>query len=225
MIVAVSVVRDEADIIERTVRHLFNEGVDRLVVADNRSVDGTRDILVELAREYPMTVLDDPEPGFYQSSKMTALAELAGGLGATWVVPFDADEMWMALEGPLAATLDQSPWDVELAVTFEVRPDGAVAAEPKRLHKVAVRYVDGMRIHDGNHEADHPGRRHLGSLMIHEYQWRSLEQVRRKVRQGTAALITAGLPESSGAHWRTLAALDDDELAAWWAAYTGVVAA
>ena len=40
----VSMVRDEADVIEGTLRHMADE-VDELIVADNGSVDGTTDIL------------------------------------------------------------------------------------------------------------------------------------------------------------------------------------
>ena len=43
--------------------HLLAQGVDKIVVADNRSVDGTREILESL----PVTVIDDPEVGYYQS--------------------------------------------------------------------------------------------------------------------------------------------------------------
>src|SRR4051812_46619587 len=88
-------VKDEADVIEGTIRHMADE-VDQLLVADNGSTDGTRDILVKLALELQFTVVDDPDPGYEQSRKMSALAELAASHGATWIVPFDADELWLA---------------------------------------------------------------------------------------------------------------------------------
>ena len=53
---AVTMVRDEADIIETTVRHMLTQ-VDVVIVADNRSVDGTREIVEQL----PVHLLDDPE--------------------------------------------------------------------------------------------------------------------------------------------------------------------
>jgi glycosyltransferase involved in cell wall biosynthesis len=85
-------VRDEADIIEGTLRHMADE-VDHLIVADNLSSDGTRDILDTLAKDLPLTVVDDPDPGYTQSAKMSALAERAAvEQRASWIVPFDAED-------------------------------------------------------------------------------------------------------------------------------------
>ena len=50
---AVTMVRDEADIIETTVRHMLTQ-VDVVIVADNRSVDGTREILDSLPGALPL---------------------------------------------------------------------------------------------------------------------------------------------------------------------------
>jgi hypothetical protein len=72
-VVGVSMVRDEADIIEATVRHML-ANVDHVLVADNGSVDETRGILRALAAEHPgrLVVVDDDEPAYMQSDKMTA---------------------------------------------------------------------------------------------------------------------------------------------------------
>lgn len=93
---AVLLVKDEADIIEATVRHLA-EHVDWILVADNMSSDGTYEILRELA--LPMTVGRDEELGYYQAEKTTRLAQEALALGHRWVIPCDADEIWYAPEG------------------------------------------------------------------------------------------------------------------------------
>jgi glycosyltransferase involved in cell wall biosynthesis len=82
-------VRDEADIIEATIRHLFWH-VDEVIVADNRSVDGTREILEGL----PVDLRDDPEVGFWQPRKTTAMAMEALERGHEWVLPCDTDEIW-----------------------------------------------------------------------------------------------------------------------------------
>lgn len=85
--------KDEQDIIETTIRHLATQ-VDEILVADNLSSDGTRDILDDLARELPMVVVDDPDPAYYQSAKMTALAMRALDRGHAWGLFVDADEAW-----------------------------------------------------------------------------------------------------------------------------------
>src|ERR1035438_2201973 len=96
----IAMVKDECDVIEGTIRHLADEGMAGIVIADNGSTDGTREILDELAHDEslpcPLHVFDDPEIGYYQSRKVSALAEVAGGFGADWIVPFDADERWIA---------------------------------------------------------------------------------------------------------------------------------
>jgi glycosyltransferase involved in cell wall biosynthesis len=92
MVVAVARVKDEADIVEATVRRMLRQ-VDHVIVADNASTDGTRDILERL----PVELIDDPEVGYYQSAAMTGLALRAAAQGAEWVVPFDADEVWLPM--------------------------------------------------------------------------------------------------------------------------------
>ena len=47
-------------------------------------------------------------------------------------------------------------------------------------------------------------------------QYRSLDQMARKVRQGKAALEAASMHAMHGTHWRELGALDDPELLARW---------
>lgn len=104
MIVGVAVVKDEADIIEPTIRHMATQ-VDGIIVADNRSTDGTRQILDRLAGELPVTVVDDPEVGYYQSRKTTDMLHLARAAGAEWCVPFDADEIAYSPFGRIADVL------------------------------------------------------------------------------------------------------------------------
>src|SRR5258706_10050034 len=93
-------VKDESDVIADTVAHLLSQ-VDEVIVADNLSTDGTRDLLETM----PVTVIDDREVGYYQSAKMTKLARLALSHGHEWVVPCDADEVWYSLFGRLADVL------------------------------------------------------------------------------------------------------------------------
>lgn len=93
---AVLLVKDEADVIEPVLRHL-REQVDYVLVSDNGSTDGTKDILRDFCFEAPLAwldVYDDEDPAYYQSRKTTSLAMRALERGHTWVVPCDADEVW-----------------------------------------------------------------------------------------------------------------------------------
>lgn len=226
-VAAVTMVRDESDIIAATVIQMASQ-VDRIIVADNMSTDGTRDILEGLARQLPLTIVDDPVPAYLQSDKMSRLAAQAGAEGADWVVPFDADEWWMCSFGRIADVLEGRCDEVTIgetdglvgAVLFDHVPTGADGSNhdptrrmgwrrttPLPLPKVACRYRQGLRIGQGNHTAVYDGIGATltpGVLQVRHFPYRSDEQFVRKVRNGAAAYAAAGdsLPADAGAHWR-----------------------
>jgi hypothetical protein len=214
MVWAVSMVKDERDIVAAAVGHMATQ-VDRVIVADNGSTDGTRDILDGLDCD----VLDDPEPGYYQSRKMSNLARLAMDEGAEWVVPFDADEIWTSPFGTVGDAL-RAIGDDWLAAAAElhdhvptgVDPDVADPVErirwrrrkPIGLPKVAARARDGLVIEQGNHGVNYGFRPAYmpGQLRVCHFPYRSAEQFVRKARNGSAAYKATDLPEDAGSHWR-----------------------
>lgn len=226
MIVAVSMMRDEADIAGQVVSHLYNEGVDLVIVADNLSTDGTGD----LARDAGADVVEDPNPAYLQADKMTALAHMAIDAGAEWVLPFDADEVWYSPSRTIAHALADTAADVIVARGWDhiatlgdlpyANPFEAITHRRsivQRLPKVAFRAHPSARLTQGNHDVTHPGPRTHSTLAYRHFQYRSVEQMIRKARQGTAAYQATNLPESEGAHWRQLAAMDDISIAGEWA--------
>jgi cellulose synthase/poly-beta-1,6-N-acetylglucosamine synthase-like glycosyltransferase len=70
-------VKDEADVIEATIEHLFAQDIDALIVADNGSTDGTLELLNTLSQRLSIVLHSDPEVGYYQARKMTRLAQEA----------------------------------------------------------------------------------------------------------------------------------------------------
>lgn len=229
MIAAVTMVRDEADIIGPVVAHLLAEGVDHVIAADNLSVDETPDILRSFGPA--VTVVDDHEPGYYQADKMTDLAQRAGRIGAEWVVPFDADEWWYSTTGLLAHTLRAADdADVLIAATYHhiPHPDDPVDTDPVRrmvhrmadakpMSKVAFRFRPDATLHMGNHDVDWPGaRRKTGVIEIREFQYRTFEQMARKVRNGKAAYDASDLHPTYGTHWRRMGAMTDEQLRVEW---------
>ena len=215
-------VRDEDDIVGATVAHMCGQ-VDAVIVADNLSSDGTRAILDAL----PVTVVDDLEPGYYQSQKMTALALRARlEFGAEWVVPFDADEWWFSLQGRIADVLDglAPSWAIATAELYDHVPTAADPAEgspverigwrrttPAPLPKVACRTGADLVIHQGNHGAgyDAPAPVIGGLLQVRHFPYRSAEQFVRKARNGAAAYAATDLDEDTGRHWREYGRLAD----------------
>ena len=223
-------VRDELDIIEPVVRNMVAQGCDLLIVADNLSTDGTRDLLCALADELPVSVVDDREVAYYQSIKMTRLAHEAGRAGADWVVPFDADEVFYAPDGrSMAEVLRSAAADVVTASGFDhvvtpyddpldPNPVSRVCYRrtfPQKFPKVAFRYSPRVALHMGNHDVDGWGSRQ-GGLEYRHFQYRSLAQMTRKLRAGKAAYDASDIHPGHGTHWREGGALSDGELAAKW---------
>ena len=92
-IIAITMVKNEADVIESFVRHTLSFA-DELLVADHQSTDGTRRILTQLQDEgLPVFVRTEYRAAYLQAEVMTALLrEAAEARGADLVVPLDADE-------------------------------------------------------------------------------------------------------------------------------------
>lgn len=225
---AVTVVRNEADIIGQVVEHLIRQGVEAIIVADNRSDDGTRQALERAAVDAPIYVCSDPIDAFYQDVKMTVLAEIARDLGAEWVVPFDADELWFARGETLSEHLRRSDDDVVTAKIHNVFPswDDPPANDPlvrlrhmdrkpHYLEKVAFRPRSLFYLGMGNHRVDVRGTVGNGLFVAH-FPWRDREQVRRKVLQGTRGLEKANLTSETSVHWRRVAAWSEAELIDGW---------
>jgi hypothetical protein len=234
-VAAVMMVRDEVDIIDATVAHLMNN-VDVLYVADNRSVDGTRELLGDMAALHHgrIVVTDDQEVGYWQSAKTTALARRAHADGHAWVVPCDADELWLAYDGrPVREYLAGVPFDVQVVLadllyhvptgldnpeeSNPVRRIGWRQPEPAGLPKVACRLRSSLTIMPGNHDAVYKATSRVNrqrGLLIRHYTWRSEDQYVRKIRNGLEAYQATDLPSAIGEHWRMWEGHSDDDIRA-----------
>lgn len=228
-------VKDEADIIDSTIGHLTDE-VDHIIVADNLSSDGTREILAQWAHDAPgfITVQDDTVVAYMQSDKTTALAMQAYALGHTWVLPVDADECWIADDGRrIRDWLNGISPDVRVVRALlynhiptalddedETNPFRRIGWRqtdhaPAKFGKVAVRCGPNVVIEMGNHGAYMPGRKtEGGGLTVRHYSWRSAAQYVRKIQNGATAYAASGLAEGFGGHWRMFGDDPDPEAVA-----------
>lgn len=222
---AVGMMRDEADVARHVIEHLDAEAVSGIIVADNRSTDGTLGELQAAKRDAncPVVILEDPDVGYYQSRKMTSLAAQAASMGADWIIPFDADEIWVAPDR-LGIFIADSPADI---VTAEILNHFATALDgtdpvPFRamtyrhrdaapLVKVAFRWHDSVVVHQGNHGVTYSDHTPIvaNGLQVRHFPYRSREQFARKARNGAEAYKATDLPESEGAHWRQYGELLD----------------
>ena len=129
---AVAMVRNEADIIESFVRHNL-QYLDRLVVVDHNSDDGTAEILLQLQREnLPLTVERETILAFNQAHRLTQDARnLAVAEKPDWIFCLDADEFIRtpsraALESVLDGTPGDAvviPWQTYLPSEDELRAE------------------------------------------------------------------------------------------------------
>lgn len=235
--IGVSMFRDEADVAEGTIRHLADE-VDELIVADNGSRDGTREILDQLSRELPLTVVDDPVIAYHQAQKMTRLAQAAAQRceerrqEPPWIIPFDADELWFNRGDRIRDVLADASGNVIRVPLFNHFPSSVDPSEgdpferiiwrqehPGALPKVAFRWHPKAKIHQGNHGVTHPeptpasictvdGR---STMELRHFPHRNEEQFVRKALNGAEAYAQTDLPWHIGQHWREYAIIHERE--------------
>lgn len=221
-VAALVLVKDEEDIIEDVVCHLAYH-VDEIIVRDNMSTDGTLEKLQVLKESFTdmLDVATDEEIGYWQSRKMTQLAQYALSKGHTWVVPCDADECWYVgadIERRIADYLAGLAPDVHIvrASLYNHIPTsrdderlqpfkriGWRKRERAPLHKVACRLHPSLVIEAGNHAARYAGAALASDgLVVRHFSWRTPEQYVRKIVNGLAAYAATDLPDSLGIHWR-----------------------
>jgi hypothetical protein len=195
----VVVARNEEVRLPGSIRHLIDQGVDHVVVADNGSTDHTADLVAEMADELPVTLLQDREPGYYHARKVSRMARAATRRGASWIVPFDADELWYGAGERLSDVLRAGRGDIYPAPMFDHRPsfdlpdtndpyveiiDRTVLPGP---NKVAMRAHLLTAVHQGNHWLNDPGVVQRGALEIRHFPYLGLEHLRRKVEYTVSA--------------------------------------
>ena len=230
---AVSMMKNEDDIATHSVRHMLDQGVDGIIVVDNRSDDRTRWALESLRTEDTRVhVGSDLEPAFHQGMKVSRLARLAWEAGADWVVPFDADELWFADDMTVADRLrllrgDRAWCDYRNAYPLarhgelDLDSDRPVQVDrhARAWMRIAFRAQRSVFVGEGNHDLRTFGPTPVKCLHMLHLSYRSLEQYSRKADQGVAALQAAGKGESIATHWRGWAALSPAERDARWRSY------
>lgn len=231
-LVSISWVRNEADIIEAFIRHNAPL-VERMVVIDNGSTDGTIDILRSLARErFSLDIRQDPVPCHAQAAALTNLMhELAKTARPDLILPLDADE-FLATHGGrdignILSMLPQSrvtllPW----RTYAPLQSDDQTEANPvRRIHhrrsKEQPQYYKVLiphPFHDaryaltaGNHwiraaSGTQPPHTASGDLFLAHFPVRSAPQILRKVTEGLQRLrANPKRQPNEGFHWEEMA--------------------
>ena len=226
MITVIGMIKNAADIIETYIR--ANALVaDNFVLLNNMCTDRTIDILNSLIREgYQIEIIDDNEPAYNQSVKMTKLAKYAvEKYNSDIVIPIDDDEI---LVGPsnieLNKVLSMLPDDVVYQATWRVyvptEDDDNDICVPKRQkvcfsskHKTLGKAIipgkicklPGFMIAQGNHFVIADGEIKiidLPELRMAHYPCRSEEQLKSKALVGWTNYLVTKRKDIWGLQWK-----------------------
>src|SRR4026207_1119563 len=103
-------VRDEVDIVDAQIAFHLAAGVDLVIATDNRSEDGTTEVLEKYARSGDVHLIREPGEDLRQNEWVTRMARLAATeYGADWVINSDADEFWWPRGASLSDVLAAVP--------------------------------------------------------------------------------------------------------------------
>ena len=223
-------IRDEEDVLRANLDFHLSQGVDFFIVTDNRSVDGSKDILMEYQKRGLLHYMYESEDNYNQHKWVTRMARMAAvEYRADWVINNDADEFWWpsvhaslkeAIESvdrthtvieanrvnfvPLEKTFERTKFYEEM-IYREVRsfnPLG-VPLPPKQAHKASDRIV----VHQGNHCVEGLEKKVIKHDLIEIFHFpiRSEMQLLNKIAKGGAAYERNNeLPQEVGNTWRKL---------------------
>lgn len=240
-LIAISVVKNEADVVEAFVRHT-GSFADHHLILDNGSTDGTREMLTALIGEgLPLTVVDDPTPGHWQKERTTRLMHrVASELEPDWILPIDADEF---LVTPVAASIHdlleghcspvRIPWQTYVPTPSDdqeesnpvIRIRHRLAREGRPTNKIVVPgpLAAAGSLHQGNHdialqgEAEPLNRPLLGEACLAHFPARSVVQLAKKIAIGEIQYLARGNQHDWGFHYHEpfeMLVRDWDEFAA-----------
>jgi len=233
-IIATLLVRNEAELVADCFEHHLRQGVDAFIVTDHSSADGLADIL----HDYRDVIVDfqyESDCRYLQDQWVTRMARRAVDFRPDWILHLDADERWHGLDllrhiPPCCAWVRTGAWRNHLPLTDSLatpfNPQAMPYYEiPGKTGSHAARYVNfgsgkgGKILHRpmsdaqvgiGNHWLHFPAVPLMDSdgITVHHYPIRSLEQFRRKVLTGAAAVDANGWSSGVAAHWRAWRDLD-----------------
>jgi len=204
-------VRDESDIVDAQIAFHLHAGVDFVVATDNRSEDGTTEILERYARAGYLHLIREEGEDMRQAEWVTRMARLAAtDFAADWVLNADADEFWWPRGGSLKEVLGTVPdrygvvrgcWrhflpratgDAFFAERMTVRlATPAFPGDKTTIYhahqKVAHRADPNVRIEGGNHNAIGAGLEPIRAwhpIEVLHFSIRTVGQLEMKARGG-----------------------------------------
>lgn len=140
--------RNEADVIDANIAYHLGAGADFVIATDNRSDDGTTEILESYERDGVLRLIRESGTDMRQGQWVTRMAQLAASeLGADWVIHGDADEFYWPRGGNLKDVLSAIPESHGAVRTF-VRTFLLRRGEEPFAERMTVRLSTCAPIHD-----------------------------------------------------------------------------
>lgn len=215
-------VRDEIDIIKQNIDFHLENQIDGIIVTDNGSIDGTRDILQDyLNARKILKIIDEPQHNYNQQLWVNRMAEIATcEFQAEILIHADADEFWKPrteyktiFNGQFRVkqiranniVLSDNPWPHNIEYV-SIKPCNGSLLENPMLNFVWKKVVLDVRhgmisVSQGNHRASLPSEYTEEVSVIH-LPVRDKQSFFRKVINGGSAYENSDFPESTGVHWR-----------------------
>ncbi len=230
---AVSMVRNEADIVELFTSHLL-AFFDDIVIVDHQSDDGTAAFLTALADRFPqIQVLTLCEPSYIQSIAMTHVVRVIPSLrSADWVFFLDADEFLPfqtrnafhhALEEYRGCPIISMRWRnvipvkywsdaVDISETTEFFLPPAFSPFKKIAFQPSLLNLEQTEVAQGNHAltdtlSEAELRAFEAKFHLLHVPIRSEAQLALKLKQGVRSydLLGEARDQEHGAHWQRMA--------------------
>jgi glycosyltransferase involved in cell wall biosynthesis len=221
MLVMTLLVKNEADIIKYNLDHHLSSGVDKVIVMDNNSSDGTRDILESYQKDL-VSIIDQPSNSYYQSVWVTEMNKLAKRMGANYIINADADEFFYNTNNLKDEFLSDHYQGINVDVINiglqykdgkESFPKDNILTINKNFNGKGIRLKwpttfmyktqpYDCNVHQGNHMVDGatPIRNSIGTVIYH-FPYRSKKQFIDKIKNGIKVLSNSNLPAGQGYHW------------------------
>ncbi len=223
--------RDEEDIIRQNILYHLRMGVDFVIATDNKSVDGTVDILREFESQGVLYLIREEQDNYAQSIWVSRMVHLAKErFNANWVINNDADEFWWPTSAnSLKEYLSSVPVDVQaLKVkatnfiprhetsnkyfldTMDIRErDSLNLLGLPLLSKVFHRAYPNIEVGQGNHWVSlggtHLPASNIDDIVIFHFPIRTYKQFENKIKKGGEAYKNnTELPKNYGCTWRQL---------------------
>lgn len=231
--------RNEADIVAENLAFHLNAGVDLVIATDNRSEDGTTEILEEYERSGQLHLLREEGADMRQGKWVTRMARLAAAeFAADWVIHGDADEFYWPRGGDLKDVLAAVPrryGSVRTFVrTFLLRPgnEGSFAErmtvrlstqapinDPASIFRPGAKLIHRAHpdvvIGDGTHTlrgASFPLLRGYNPIELLHYPFRTIEQTKTKFLRAWDAWSASPLRPPPHYYAKAYAAIQDGRI-------------